>query len=85
MAVLLFVYARSSIAAAKRNAQAHRDADGGQISWVRESARRHGRGLGDVGVQQKQQPRGEEAVGLEGEGKVRERASRWGRRGGGDG
>jgi len=33
MAGLLFVYARSSIRAAKRNAERHRIADGGQISW----------------------------------------------------
>ena len=33
MAGLLFVYARSSIRAAKRNAIYHRIADGGQISW----------------------------------------------------
>lgn len=42
MACLLFVYARSSIQAAKRNAQSHREADGGQISWRNESLRRHG-------------------------------------------
>jgi hypothetical protein len=42
MAALLFVYARSSIVAAKRNAQSHRAADGGQISWRNESLRRHG-------------------------------------------
>jgi len=35
-------YTRTSIQAAKRNAQAHRDADGGQISWRNESLRRHG-------------------------------------------
>lgn len=33
MASLLFVYTRSSIRAAKRNAERHRVADGGQISW----------------------------------------------------
>lgn len=43
MACLLFVYARTSIRAAKRNAQQHREADGGQISWRNESLRRHGR------------------------------------------
>ncbi|KAI9785678.1 MAG: hypothetical protein M1839_008695 [Geoglossum umbratile] len=43
MAGLLFVYSRTSIQAAKRNAQRHRDADGGQISWHNESLRRHGR------------------------------------------
>jgi hypothetical protein len=35
-------YARTSIQAAKRNAQKHREADGGQISWRNESLRRHG-------------------------------------------
>lgn len=42
MAALLFVYARTSIRAAKLNAQKHREADGGQISWRKESLRRHG-------------------------------------------
>ncbi|KAF2809514.1 uncharacterized protein BDZ99DRAFT_29755 [Mytilinidion resinicola] len=42
MAGLLFVYSRTSIRAAKLNAQKHREADGGQISWYRESRRRHG-------------------------------------------
>lgn len=42
MAGILFVYARTSIRAAKLNAQKHREADGGQISWHRESMRRHG-------------------------------------------
>lgn len=42
MAGLLFVYTRSSIYAAKRNAERHREADGGQISWRNESQRRHG-------------------------------------------
>lgn len=42
MATLLFVYARSSIQAAKRNAQRHREADGGQINWNNETRRRHG-------------------------------------------
>lgn len=42
MAGILFVYARSSIYAAKRNASKHREADGGQISWRNESQRRHG-------------------------------------------
>ena len=42
MASLLFVYSRSSIQAAKRNAQRHREADGGQISWNNENMRRHG-------------------------------------------
>ncbi|MCJ1232240.1 hypothetical protein MMC14_000189 [Varicellaria rhodocarpa] len=43
MAALLFVYTRTSIKAAKRNAQVHREADGGQISWKNESRRRHGK------------------------------------------
>ncbi len=42
MACLLFVYSRTSIQAAKRNAQRHREADGGQISWRNESLRQHG-------------------------------------------
>ena len=42
MACLLFVYTRTSIQAAKRNAQQHREADGGQISWRNETLRRHG-------------------------------------------
>ncbi|MCJ1400785.1 hypothetical protein MMC11_003993 [Xylographa trunciseda] len=42
MAGLLFVYTRTSIKAAKRNAQQHREADGGQISWRNETLRRHG-------------------------------------------
>ena len=43
MAALLFVYTRTSIQAAKRNAQKHREADGGQINWHNESLRRHGK------------------------------------------
>lgn len=43
MAGLLFVYSRTSIQAAKRNAQKHREADGGQINWHNESLRRHGK------------------------------------------
>jgi len=42
MATILFVYSRTSIQAAKRNAQRHREADGGQINWHNESLRRHG-------------------------------------------
>lgn len=42
MAGLLFVYTRTSIRAAKLNAQKSREADGGQISWHNESLRRHG-------------------------------------------
>ncbi|EKG21864.1 hypothetical protein MPH_00784 [Macrophomina phaseolina MS6] len=42
MAGLLFLYTRTSIRAAKLNAQKHREADGGQISWKNESRRRHG-------------------------------------------
>jgi hypothetical protein len=43
MAGLLFVYTRTSITAAKRNAQQHREADGGQINWHNETLRRHGK------------------------------------------
>ncbi len=43
MATILFVYTRTSIQAAKRNAQRHREADGGQISWHNENLRRHGK------------------------------------------
>ena len=44
MALLLFVYARTSIRAAKANAQRHRDADSGGdgLSLLNESRRRHG-------------------------------------------
>ena len=42
MALILFVYSRTSIKAAKRNAQQHREADGGQINWQNENMRRHG-------------------------------------------
>lgn len=42
LAGLLFIYGRSSIQAAKRNAKAHREADGGQINWHNENLRRHG-------------------------------------------
>ncbi|KAI9752607.1 MAG: hypothetical protein M4579_005555 [Chaenotheca gracillima] len=42
MAGLLYVYSRTSIRAAKTNAQRHREADGGQISWHNETLRRHG-------------------------------------------
>lgn len=42
MACILFVYARTSIHAARLNAQRHREADGGQINWRNESMRRHG-------------------------------------------
>nr|POE96879.1 hypothetical protein CFP56_79097 [Quercus suber] len=46
MALLLFVYTRTSIRAAKENAQRHRDADtgGGGIDLVKENRRRHGLG-----------------------------------------
>lgn len=54
MALLLFVYARTSIRAAKANAQRHRDADSGGegLSLLNESRRRHGvdRKLEDGGV-----------------------------------
>ena len=43
MAGMLFVYSRTSIKAAKRNAERHRMADGGQISWQNENQRRHGK------------------------------------------
>jgi hypothetical protein len=42
MAALLFVYARTSIHAARLNAQKHRESDGGQLNWRNESLRRHG-------------------------------------------
>lgn len=42
MALLLFVYTRTSIKAAKANAKLHREADGGQISWRNQSLRQHG-------------------------------------------
>ena len=44
MALLLFVYARTSIRAAKNNAQRHREADSGGkgLSLLNESRRRHG-------------------------------------------
>ena len=43
MAGMLFVYSRTSIKAAKRNAERHRMADGGQINWQNENQRRHGK------------------------------------------
>lgn len=42
MAGILFLYARTSIHAARLNAQKHREMDGGQLSWANESMRRHG-------------------------------------------
>ena len=42
MAGLLFVYARTSIRAAKLNAQQKREADGGLINWRAEGLRRQG-------------------------------------------
>ena len=42
MTVIFYVYARTSISAAKRNAQRHREADGGQINWANENRRLHG-------------------------------------------
>jgi hypothetical protein len=44
MACILFVYARTSIRAAKANAQRHRDADSGGegLSLMNEHRRRHG-------------------------------------------
>lgn len=46
MAILLFVYASTSIRAAKANAQRHRNADtgGGGIDLLKEHRRRHGLG-----------------------------------------
>ncbi|THV66221.1 hypothetical protein D6C86_06355 [Aureobasidium pullulans] len=46
MACILFVYTRTSIRAAKANAQRHRDADsnGEGLDLLAESRRRHGRG-----------------------------------------
>lgn len=81
-------YARTSIQAAKRNAQMHRDADGGQISWRNESLRRHGalpppeeqstvaqllKGAKDGAV--KKEAKGGEGI-TEEEERVRERAGR---------
>lgn len=42
MAGILYTYSVTSIRAAKRNAQLHREADGGQVDMRRESLRRHG-------------------------------------------
>ena len=42
MGGLFYIYARSSVNAAKRNAKLHRMADGGQFSWRNENQRRHG-------------------------------------------
>ena len=54
MSALLFVYSRTAISAAKRNAQRHRESDGGQINWANENQRRHGArprpGAGDKGT-----------------------------------
>ena len=36
------IYSRTSVNQAKRNAELHRSADGGQISWRNENLRRHG-------------------------------------------
>lgn len=46
MALLLFVYARTSIRAAKTNARRHREADSGGegVNLLAESRRRHGQG-----------------------------------------
>ena len=40
---MIFVYSRTTVAAAKENARRAREADGGSISWRREGMRRHGR------------------------------------------
>lgn len=42
MAIILYAYSVTSIRAAKRNAQLHREADGGQVDMRKESLRRHG-------------------------------------------
>lgn len=42
MAIILYTYSVTSIRAAKRNAQLHREADGGQVDMRKESLRRHG-------------------------------------------
>lgn len=42
MAIILYTYSVTSIRAARRNAQLHREADGGQLDMRRESLRRHG-------------------------------------------
>lgn len=42
MALILYAYSVKSIRAAKRNAQLHREADGGQLDMRKESLRRHG-------------------------------------------
>lgn len=75
MATLLFVYTRTSIQAAKRNAQRHREADGGQINWHNESLRRHGKldapGEGSTVVGELVGTlKGNGMDGMEGEGKV---------------
>jgi hypothetical protein len=92
MALLLFTYTRTSIRAAKQNAQKHREADGGQINWQNENLRRHGQleapeeqnsikqlmgtARENLGMGKAQGPRATEA-----EEKVRERAGKG--RGGG--
>lgn len=79
MASLLFVYTRTSIQAAKRNAQQHREADGGQINWRNESKRRHGvmEKPGKEGtVKELVGQLGEEVMGRKkGEGKAEERVA----------
>ena len=42
LSCIFYVYANTSVKAAKRNAERHRTADGGQINWRNESLRRHG-------------------------------------------
>ena len=42
LAGLFYTYSVTSIRAAKRNAQLHREADGGQVDMRKESLRRHG-------------------------------------------
>jgi len=85
MATLLFVYSRTSIQAAKRNAQKHREADGGQINWHNESLRRHGQMAPPIEQEPLKQLAGlaKESIGVsegkretEEERKIRERAWR---------
>ncbi|PBP19395.1 hypothetical protein BUE80_DR009897 [Diplocarpon rosae] len=83
MATLLFVYTRTSIQAAKRNAQRHREADGGQINWRNETLRRHGALDGPAGEKEQGESvrgtvrelvgtlKGDEDAHVDGDGKVK--------------
>ncbi|KAB8606239.1 hypothetical protein FH972_025869 [Carpinus fangiana] len=42
LGTIIFVYTRTTVAAAKENARRAREADGGKINWRNENARRHG-------------------------------------------